>query len=128
MHEPEVSQQLLAVYRHHFFRGFKFDQKLVFDKKIIAEGIFDNQSIEPDLDRPLPVNLQTTSLNVFSQNPFINRLQQTGAQLLMNAEPTVNRDGRQIFKLLPQSPTSSRLCVFACQNFSHVACSIKLAV
>tara|TARA_R110000765_G_scaffold42374_1_gene89547 strand:- start:141 stop:437 length:297 start_codon:yes stop_codon:yes gene_type:complete len=39
--------------------------------------------------------------------------QQTGAQLLMNLEPAVDRDGRQIFKLLSQLPTSSRLGVFA---------------
>lgn len=74
--------------------AFQFDQHHPLDQKIGAKPFIDDQVVEPDWDRLLPLNEKPVPGKALRKHRLVDRLQKTRTEPLMNFEPAIDGDGR----------------------------------
>jgi hypothetical protein len=109
--KAEVGEQLLAVNGQEAIGRFYFDDQATLDEQIGAARIAEEDSIKLEFDRLLPIDSETAAPETGSQNRFIDGLEQARTEILVDPDPAIDGDGREILDV-PHLPPL-RLRAFA---------------
>ncbi len=77
---------MFLVNRMHIFNRFDFNNNTIFSQQINPESFIITGFIVDKCHRNLPLNLQAAFYQLMIKDGFINGLQQSGSQRLVNQE------------------------------------------
>lgn len=88
--KAQVGKDLLKMYFRKRFHRFYFHQDCALDDEVGPETFFKDLSTEAYRDRNLPFYIQSVLPNSITQQYFIDRFEQPGSEVAVQAERAIN--------------------------------------